>query len=398
MDFLTHVRSALMQLAVSKFRTFLATLGILIGTASVVAMVSSGQLAQNKILDQFRSLGTNLLSVSIYPENYQDSAKADPYAHLSLKEAQQAIQSSYLITNVAPYMTDYGESVYQGYPINASSVGVTTNMFKVAKLHIANGRALSFLDRTTNHCVIGHSVVKMIRDHWLGKILGTQINLGHSICTVVGTLKPWPSNFFFNTDFNSAVIMDIQSMMSITGKPYVDNLIVTLRNSHHIDHVSHALSNYLENHTLKQRVNVRSPKSLIDSMKQSTQTMSYLLAAIGSISLIVGGIGVMNIMLVSIAERRKEIGIRAAIGATERDIQLQFLIEAATLSLIGGIVGTVIGIGVTYVLAMIFGWPFSVIWLPPIVGCSVSILVGVFFGFYPAYKASKMDPIEILHT
>jgi len=403
-----HIREALRQIMASKLRAFLAVLGILVGTASLVAMVSIGQLAQDQILAQFRSLGINLLSVSIYPKyenNIESNNNADsqnPLMHLSLKEANDLIESSPNILLVAPYVENYGAVIYQGQMEDADSVGITPAMLPMAQLSIAEGRALSFLDDQDYFCVIGNrlaeNLLKNHPDRPLSSLLNTQIQLGENIFTLVGILNPWPSNFFFNTDFNTAVLIPISTALSIQKNASIQNLALRIQSTSDILKTEKSIKTYLEARTLDQQINVRSPKSLIDSMAKSSETMTVLLAFIGGISLIVGGIGIMNIMLVSVAERHREIGIRKAVGAKNKDIILQFLIEAIVLSIFGGLTGMLLGILIAYIVAVIKSWSFALFLLPPLIGGIVTIGVGIFFGFYPAYKASQLDPIETLRS
>jgi putative ABC transport system permease protein len=393
----THIREALRQLTSSKLRAFLAVLGILVGTASVVAMVSIGRLAENQILLQFEQLGINLLSVSIYSDNY-NSSNANPNATLSLVNAENINAASNNITMSAPYISNYGNIVYQGKTLQGSSVGITPNMMSIADLTLLSGRNLSFLDANDYFCLIGNQFYQSIEQQGVKNPIGSQIAVGNTIFTIIGVLAPWQTNWFFNTDFNNAVLIPIGTALSIQKNATINSIALKINNTTLLPQTEKDITNYIQQHTLKQQVNVRSPKSIIDSMKASSATMTLLLGLIGSISLIVGGIGVMNIMLVSVAERHKEIGIRLAIGAKQRDIQLQFLIESVTLSIFGGIAGMLLGVLVTYGVSLYSKWTFSFFILPPLLGCLVSVLVGIFFGFYPARKASKLDPILTLRS
>ena len=397
MDIRTHTREAVRQLTSSKLRAFLAVLGILVGTASVVAMVSIGRLAENQILLQFEQLGINLLSVSVYSQSYGNPS-ANPNANLSLTDAENIAAVSTNISLVAPYLSTYGSIVYNGKSLQGSSVGITPAMMSIASLSLASGRALSFLDANNYFCVIGNQLAQSIEQQGTKNPIGAQITVGNSIFTIVGVLNPWQTNWFFNTDFNNAVLIPIATALSLQKSATISNVAIKINDTNLMSQTENQITQYVQQHTIKQQVNIRSPKSIIDSMKKSSETMTLLLGLIGSISLIVGGIGVMNIMLVSVAERHKEIGIRLAIGAKQRDIQLQFLIESVTLSIFGGVAGMVLGVLVTYGVSLYSKWTFSFFILPPLLGCIVSVLVGIFFGFYPARKASKLDPILTLRS
>lgn len=392
----THFFEATRQLAASKLRTFLAILGILVGTASVVAMVSIGKLAEEQILSQFKQLGINLLSVAIYPKNYNQSASS-AHNSITLKQAEGFGVASKNIVLAAPYVSSYGQVRYVGHTIQASSVGVTPNMVKIAKLHLDQGRFLSFLDNDHYFCMVGQKVYNAIKKYNPNPI-GSQISVGTNIFTIVGVLKTWPTNFFFNTNFNQAILLPIATSLSMQKDAKISDIALRIKSADLIDQTTAHIKTYVNEKVKEQRVMVRSPKSLIDSMQQSSKTMTILLALIGSISLIVGGIGIMNIMLVSVAERHREIGIRMAIGAKPKDIMWQFLIEAVVLSILGGVLGMLLGILVTFGVAVFKQWEFAFFMIPPLVGCSVTITVGVFFGWYPAWKASKLDPIQTLRS
>jgi len=393
----THTREALRQLLSSKLRAFLAVLGILVGTASVVAMVSIGQLAENEILSQFKSLGINLLSVSIFSNNY-DQTQSNPMAGLSLQYAENLHTSSKNLILSAPYISSYGDVIYQGVEQNASTVGVTPSMVPMAKLSLNQGRLLSFVDQGDYFCVIGSSLAQSLQKQNPNNLINTQIQVGDNIFTIAGILNPWPTNFFFNTDFNYAILIPISTALGMQKNNAVDNIALRVINTHLLPKTELEIKSYIKKHTIDQQVSIRSPKSLIDSMEKSSETMTILLGLIGGISLLVGGIGIMNIMLVSVAERHKEIGIRKAIGAKNKDIILQFLVEAIVLSIFGGVAGMLLGVLIAYIVALTKGWIFAIFLLPPLVGCLVTISVGIFFGFYPAYKASKLDPIQTLRS
>ncbi len=395
----THIREALRQLCASKLRAFLAVLGILVGTASVVAMVSIGQLAENQILSQFKQLGINLLSVSIYPENNNASHSANPYANLSVSSANKLVSISDNIISVAPYINSYGGITFKGRSLQqGSAIGITPAIYHIAKLYVSTGRRLSFLDKNQYYCLVGYSIAKTLSQWVHAPLIGQQITVGKTVFTIVGTLAKWPASFFFNADFNHAILVPITTAIAIQKDAQINNLAITIHHTNSLEKTEKIIQNYITEHTIQQKVSIHSPKQLIDSMKQSANTMTLLLGLIGSISLIVGGIGVMNIMLVSVAERRREIGIRLAIGAQQRDIQMQFLVESITLSVCGGIGGMIIGIIVTYVVALYSHWQFAFFVMPPTVGALVSVAVGIFFGFYPAKQAAKLDPIQTLRS
>lgn len=397
MNLRRYLNEALRQLTSAKLRAFLAILGILVGTASVVAMVSIGELAEQQILAQFEQLGINLLSVSINPADGNPN-NANPNANLSLSAANNATEASPNILLAAPSVINYSNLVYQGHELSGSSVGLTPAMFDLAHLELQQGRLLSFLDADDYFCLIGQHLAQTMTAKTHTNPIGQQIQVGNTLFTIVGILKPWPTNWFFNVDFNESVLIPITTALAIHHSAAISNLALRIHHTGQLKATEKAITAYIQQHTVQQQVYVHSPKSIIDSMRKSASTMTLLLSLIGSISLLVGGIGVMNIMLVSVAERHKEIGIRLAIGARRRDIQLQFLTEAVTLSIVGGLIGMVLGILITLGVSLYSDWHFTFFILPPLIGFMVSVLVGIFFGFYPAYTASQLDPIRTLRS
>lgn len=394
-----YFKSAIYQLAASKLRTFLAVLGILVGTASVVAMVSIGLLVQNNILKQFKAMGTNLLSVSVQPKNYNQPNNS-PYAHLSIKSANNVINASRNIMKAAPYVSSYGAIIYDGHNLSGSTVGVSPTMYDLAKLSLAKGRYLSYLDANDNNffCMIGHALLDDIKKQGILNPIGTQVRVGQSIFTIVGVLKKWPINWFISADFDRAIIIPLRTAMAINNKAKINNIDMRIKDTGKLAQTEAAVKAYVMANTEDQQVRITSPKSLIETMEKQQRTMTIFLGLIGSISLLVGGIGVMNIMLVSVAERRREIGIRKALGARQGDIQRQFLVESVTLSFIGGLSGVLLGVIITYIASLYSKWDFTLFLTPIVVGFVVSVLVGVFFGYYPAKKAAQLDPIQSLRA
>lgn len=395
MNGLLHIREAYTNLLSSKLRSFLAILGILVGTASVVAMVSSGHIATQHALDQFAQLGTDLLAVSVFSENNNQNS-SQQNTEFSLNDARNIQEQNTDINEIAPYTSLFQEVVFSSQRLDASTIGATQALQRVINIQMQRGRFISDFDKYTPFCVIGSKIAEEMKSHGVTNPLDTQIQIGDKIFTVVGVAAPWPENSFFSQDINKSVIIPIQSSVMLSRFSAINNLIIQLKPDADIDAVQNHIRAYITQHLSEKRLFFRSARQLIESMTSQKHTLTLLLALIGSISLIVGGIGVMNIMLVSVVERRREIGIRMAVGARRRDIRTLFLIEAIVLTLFGGIVGVIIGILASYVISIFAGWHFRVFLLPPLIGFAVSVAVGVFFGFYPAYTASKLDPIQTL--
>lgn len=391
-----HFNQAISNVVAAKLRSFLAILGILVGTASVVALVISGELATKKALDQFKALGTDLLSISLYEKD--PSQNSSPANTLSLKEWRTMENTIPGIIEGAPYTTMYDSLSYLGHKINGSIIGADQSLAHVIKIKLASGHFLSFVDQYEQYCVIGQKIEQQMKMLKFDSVIGQKIWIGSNIYTVIGVAKKWAENSFFNEDVNRSVIVPIRGSSLISSSAKINNGIFRLEKGVDIDKLTQGITSYINNHAPSLSLFPRSAKQIIKSMEQQGQIFTMLLGLIGGISLLVGGIGVMNVMLVSVVERRKEIGIRKAIGAKRRDIQKLFLIESIVLSLFGGLLGVGAGLGISYIISIFSGWQFAFYWTPPLVGFGVSFATGIFFGFYPALRAAKLDPIETLRS
>jgi len=397
MDFKTLLLEAYGNLFTAKLRSFLAVLGILVGTASVVAMVSSGQLATAAALEQFKNLGTNLLSITINT-NYEEKAKQGTRQGLDPKKAHSLAASLPAILAIAPYTTLYAPLSYGGQKVAGTVVGATEDLKEVMKIHMAQGRFLSYLDNYSYYCVIGHDVYEeLLKIRYLHPI-GQQLRIGKDIFTIIGVAKPWTENSFMNASINRAVIITTDMARMLSQYAEINNVVLTLNPEANLADIETKIKTYMAKKAPDKELYIRNAQQLIDSMQKQNAIFTLYLGLIGSISLLVGGIGVMNIMLVSVVERRREIGIRKAVGARNWDIQSLFLIESVALSLFGGVLGVGLGILVSFIIAQIAHWNFTLFLLPPLIGFLVSVAVGIFFGFYPAYQASLLDPITTLRS
>lgn len=398
MKYIEHAKEGLLNLYYAKLRSVLALLGILVGTASVVAMILGGELATNEALKQFKSLGTDLLAVSINASSDEESVSAGKTENISLMQALHLTKADKDILQVAPYTQLYYPIYYQGQVINGLILGVTNSFADIVKVNLAEGRFISLVDRYEFYCVIGHDIYNALKKVSYKEPLGQQLQIGKNVFVIVGIADPWPENNFVYANIDNSVLVPLLASTVISKYASITNIIMRLSQHADIPNVEMHVSKNIKNLLAGKHVNYRSAKELIAKMKKQSDILTVFLGLIGSISLIVGGIGVMNIMLVSIMERRREIGIRLAVGAKRSDISALFLTEAIMLSLVGGILGVLIGILIAYIIALFSQWEFTLFLLPPLVGFSVSVAVGIFFGFYPAYLASHLDPIEALRS
>ncbi len=394
MGFVGHIVQAWSNLVTAKLRSFLAILGILVGTGAVVALVTSTQLSTDYELSKFKALGTNLISVSVLPSSMSSSSKVAPQLHLSDMRSFYAVNKQIKI--VAPYTQIYANAQFKGKNLASSMVvGVTDDFYSILKIQVARGRWVSLLDGVRPYCMIGAGLAKKIQQAGYDP-LGAKILVNNQLLTVVGVAKPHKRDMFLFMDIDNAVILSIPASGYLSASSAIHNLLMRLSEHPNLQDIKHGVTAVLRKKLPGQRVYLRDPQQILDVISKARRTSSILLTAIGARSLLVGAIGVMNIMLVSVIERRREIGIRMAIGAKRRDILKMFLIESVVLTVFGGLLGVLAGVAVSYVLANTYHWGFSFYWLPPMLGFSVSVLVGIVSGYYPALKASRLDPIEIL--
>lgn len=396
MNFINHCQQALVNLTSAKLRSFLAVLGILVGTAAVVALISCGQLATEKALEQFKALGTDLLAVSVYQKEAgkshsdNDSLSADQWQQLSAR-----IPS---IVNIAPYSTAYQPLSFQGKVMQGVVIGADEHLADIIHVDLLQGYFVSFLESFEHFCVIGNGLAEQIKEISMDDPIGKQVRIGQALYTIIGVAKPWKENGFFNEDINQAAIIPLGGISLVSKDAKINNAVLLLKPDSPIDDVIEDIKHFINAMNPKLSVFPRSAKQIIASMESQGRIFTLLLAVIGGISLLVGGIGVMNVMLVSVSERKKEIGIRKAVGAKNSEIQALFLVESVMLSLLGGILGVLLGLIFTRIVAYFSGWTFSIYLLPPIAGFLVSAATGIFFGFYPARRAAKLEPMASLRS
>lgn len=399
MAFLTLLAEAYQSLLTARLRSFLAVLGIMMGTASVVAMVSIGQLATAEALAQFKTLGTDLFSITLHQSNdaLRQETSSTPTG-LDLSTAMALKQLSPNIIEVAPYMMSYLPRTFTGETSFGEVIGVTASFQRVAQLTMAQGRFISAFDGYNYFTVLGHDLAKKFEKNSTQDLLGQQILLRETLFTVIGILAPWPENNFITANINQAALVPASVIPLLNDRAEINNVLLKLTEHADLAQLEDQSRAFLQARVPERQAAFQNAKQLINSMRQQNDIFTLYLGLIGGISLLVGGIGVMNIMLVSVVERRREIGIRKAIGAKNWDIQALFLVESVALSLFGGLAGVSLGVIASLVVAIIAGWSFQWFFLPPVIGFLVSAAVGVFFGFYPAFQASRLDPIATLRS
>jgi len=393
-------------LRVNKMRSALTMLGIVIGVGAVIAMLAVGKGASQKIADQIASIGSNLLI--ILPGSTSSGGVrrmgAGTQPTLTMGDTEAILRECPAVADVAPEHGGIAQIVYGNQNWATGIRGTTPNMLNVREWQLASGRVFTGQEVKSGGkvCLLGRTVV----DNLFGNIdaTGQVVRIKKVPFIVIGVLEA-KGQSLTGQDQDDTIFLPItvaQKQLFGTQFPGMVRIIhVKAKSTEDLAAAEKQINELLrQRHRLgpKQEndFTVRNLTQLMQTQEQSSKVMALLLGAIASVSLIVGGIGIMNIMLVSVTERTREIGIRMAVGAKTWDIRLQFIIEAITLSLIGGVIGIILGVGGSKILSTFAEWPTIISPFYVVLAFCFSGLVGIFFGFYPAYKASLLDPIDAL--
>jgi putative ABC transport system permease protein len=386
-----NFQEALRSLWDAKQRSLLALLGIVIGIGSVIAMVSVAEMVKHQVMEAFTAMGTDLLTVN--PVQDSGLPRRIPFA-----AAVRTPKFCPAVTQAVPYSQSFVPLTHKGKKIDLTMLGVTQDFQDINKLAVVEGRFISDLDHLMPFCVITDKLRDQLAGPGHEKVLGTQILVKDRMLTVCGVIRHEPMGGMRPDGLDTGVLVPISMSFRMEENPGVQAMMVKFRSDATWQTASNQVKGYLARTSRDLKVKVRSAEQLIEEQQTQMRLFTLLLGAIGSISLIVGGVGVMNVMLVSVTERRKEIGIRRALGALQKDIQQQFLTESLLLCVAGGLVGSIVGVGAAYVLSAFNGWDFFISWDAVAIGVTVSCMVGIFFGYYPARQAARLSPIEALRS
>jgi putative ABC transport system permease protein len=390
-----NVKEAVLSLWSTKQRSLLALIGILVGIGSVIAMVSVGTIVQHEALRQFREMGTDILSVA--KESGGDTRRSGGPG-ISLDMARGIPRFCSQVDVVAPYSSVFGTLKYRGQKFDAPALGVTGTFMDLNKLTLLQGRFISDLDHFMYFCVAGAAVQQKLSELGVKQTIGTKIIYMDKQFTIVGTVAYAPPTNMRPYEVSAGIMIPLSTSRRLGQNEGIRSILARMTPDG--DHLQAAdeIRRYFEAEAGGLTVRVQSAEELIAQMQKQMRMFTLLLGVIGSISLVVGGVGVMNVMLVSVTERRKEIGIRRALGARRKDIQGQFLVESIFLCLAGGLLGVLLGLVVSFVIARFSNWQFFVSHTAVVLGVLVSAAVGLFFGYYPARQAARMNPIDALRT
>jgi putative ABC transport system permease protein len=399
MLFWTTVKIALRSLVANKLRSLLSMLGIIIGVSAVIAMLALGAGAQKKILDQVTAMGADLLILSP-GQGQRGGVRTGAVQTLKLEDAEALLDKVPEVRKVSPVTQGTGQFKYYNKNTQSTIMGAAVTYFSIRNFEIEKGR--SFTEREVEQqarvAVLGPTIVEELFGD--ADPLNEKVKINGINFKVVGVLKPKGSQGWFNPD-DQAIIPYTTAMKRLLGVDFLRE--VDLQIEHEADQES--VQAKVESVLRKQHgvqpgqpddFHVRNMAEMVETAASVTQTFTILLAAVAAISLVVGGIGIMNIMLVTVTERTREIGIRKAIGAKDRDVLVQFLLEAMLMSSLGGLVGVVLGVGGAQAITVLSNFDAIVQPASVIIAFSFAAGIGIFFGFYPARRAAQLDPIEAL--
>ncbi len=403
-DFKSTLKIALNSLKVNKMRSALTSLGIIIGVAAVIIMLAIGSGANKQVQSNMESMGSNLLTIrSASAKTGGVSMGMGTKPTLTIKDADAIKKMARGVELVAPLLSSTKQVMFGNQNWSTTVYGVTRPYLSAKNYEIKQGRAFTKDDdkNSAKVAIIGSTVeLELFGD--LNSI-GKTIRVGNVPFKVIGTLKSKGQMGHFDQD-DLIFIPITTAQKKVFGVDFPGSVSQIIVKATSLEDTQVAISDIKEilrkrHHLGKAQADdfeIRNSAEFQERMKSTVQTFAILLASIASVSLVVGGIGIMNIMLVSVTERTKEIGIRMAIGARAIDIQMQFLIEALILSLLGGLIGVIAGIMVALLIGALFETNIVISLAPILLAFSFSGLVGIGFGYYPAYKASLLNPIDAL--
>ena len=394
---------ALRALSNNKLRGFITMLGIIIGVSSVISMLAIGEGSKRSIEKQIEELGANMIVVN--PTNAivggirQNGVIVQT---LELKDYQAIMSEVPYLESCSPYVTKSGQAIYGPNNTPTSIYGINEDYMEIRRLSVAKGEMFSDQDMkmAAKVCVVGQTIVDNLFKNGEDP-LGQVIRFDKVPFRIVGVLAPKGYNSM-GRDQDDIIVAPFTTIQKrLLAIPYMHGIYVSVADKKYTNKVIREITGVLrQTHGIsrmqEEDFTVRSLEEMSSVLTMATKVLTILLACIGGISLLVGGIGIMNIMYVSVTERTREIGLRMSIGAKGRHILFQFLIESIIISVSGGIIGVALGVGAALALRSLLGWPVSVLLYSVIISFLVCTFTGIFFGWYPARKASRLNPIDAI--
>lgn len=375
-------------------RAVLALLGIAVGCAAVVALLNIGYNAEREAMSIFRGMGSELLVANIQQPVGSGRKPLVAPADLDIDALHQQIPEIDAASALVPSNT---EARFNGRTTAATLVGSGAELPFVLRLQLEQGRFLSRFDAQSTYAVLGANIAEQWAQPDRPVLLGDRIQIGGYLFEIVGILQHQGPNPIIPVSVDDAILLPITGMRRVIGFPQISSVAVRSRSGEALDHIAPRLQKWLSEKMPGFEVNVQVPQQLLEGIEQQSRLFSWLLAGLGGVSLLVGGVGVMNVMVMNVSERRREIGVRMALGARPRDIAMLFLLEAIVLATAGALLGAAAGFAAAWLFVWFSGWSdfaLSAAALP--LGVGSAIVIGLFFGLSPALAASRLEPVEAL--
>jgi putative ABC transport system permease protein len=401
-EFTAILRMAFRALGRNKMRTALTMLGVIIGVAAVICTVAIGEGATQRIETAIANMGANMVWIEAGGVNVNGVRTGNGATKTLTVDDLKAIREQVpLVSHATPNVDGRAQVVFGNQNWYTQMRGVSPDYLFVRKLAVDRGAFFGQdeMDRAENVCVLGHTVANILFLN--DDPVGQNIRVSNQPCKVIGLIEP-KGQSATGQDQDDMILMPYTTVQKkIKGINWLDDIWASAATPDVIPAAEREIADLLrERHHLRpgqpDDFNIRHPVEIANAMADSARMMEVLLASIASIALLVGGIGIMNIMLVSVTERTREIGVRMAVGATEKAVQIQFLSEATVMSLMGGAIGLILGLLSSVLIARVLQWPTVVPLSAILIAFVFSACVGIGFGYYPAWKAASLDPIEAL--
>ncbi len=403
MNFINLLKIAVKALSSNKLRAFLTMLGIIIGIAAVITMLAIGQGSKDSIKAQISEMGSNM--IMIHPGNMQRGGvrqSSDDMQTLKIADYEALRDQTGYLSAVSPMVSSSGQMVVGNNNWPSSIYGVTPEYMSIRKLAVADGDMFTDADikSAAKVCLVGQTVVDNLFPNGENPI-GKVVRFGKIPFTIIGVLEQKGTNSM-GMDQDDVVIAPYTTVMKrLLAVDYLGSIFASALSEEMTEQATDEITEILRaNHKLKDtdpdNFDIRSQQELSEMLSSTSDLMTILLTCIAFISLVVGGIGIMNMMYVSVTERTREIGLRMSIGARGIDIMMQFLIEAIIISVTGGVIGVILGCLATWAVNFLAGWPVTIMASSIVLSFVVCTVTGIFFGWVPAMKASNLDPIEAI--
>lgn len=364
-------------------RSILALLGIAMGSALVIALINIGNNAATQAQALFKGMGVDTLVMRF----------AEP--PLTLDTAQLYTRVPQLLS-IAPTAQSNASVVFRGNSVHAAIIGTHPSLEHAMRLPLQDGRFLSDFDQHATFAVVGHRLAQALAAGGKPLQVGDQVRINAYLYQVLGILQDQPDNLLVSIRTGDSLFVPLQGLPRIDGRLRLGEVVMRAAPDADMASLVLTVRELIERTYGKQELDILIAQQMIEGMSHQSRTFSYLLMALASVSLLAGGVGVMNVMVMNIAQRKREIGVRMALGARRRDIRYLFLLEALALTAIGAVLGAIAGLAFAWAYSLLSGWHFSFALSSLVLGIGSTLLVGLFFGLYPAMAASNLQPLEAL--